>query len=53
MKHLFKYKSGLWLFMGLLFSTVGLVSCSDDDDVFVPDGPVTLTLTCKIGRAHV
>lgn len=47
MKHLFKYKSGLWLFMGLLFSTVGLVSCSDDDDVFVPDGPVTLTLTCN------
>lgn len=35
----------LVLVMGLLSPAVGLVSCSDDDDKFVPDGPVELTVT--------
>ncbi len=35
----------LMLFISLLLPSIGLVSCSDDDDKFVPDGPVELTVT--------
>lgn len=45
MKFNFKSISGLMLVISLLLPSLGLVSCSDDDDKFVPDGPVTLSVT--------
>lgn len=45
MKYNFKSIDRLMLLISLLLPAVGLVSCSDDDDKFVPDGPVELSVT--------
>ena len=45
MKHQFKYISKLMFLVSLLLPSVGIVSCSDDHDKFVPEGPVELSVT--------
>lgn len=41
----FRSINRLMLVISLLLPSLGLISCSDDDDNYVPEGPVELSVT--------
>lgn len=46
MKYYLKPIARLLLFVSLLFPAIGVTSCSDDDEKYMPEGPVELSVTC-------
>ena len=46
MKYYLKPIARLLLFVSLLFPAIGVTSCSDDDEKYMPEGSVELSVTC-------